>query len=681
MLSVNELDKFLGGRALLEKASFRLTPGETVALVGANGSGKSTLLKICAGQLTADAGQVAFPKDATIGYLPQHAELDSDRPLRDELRQVFAEVLSHQAELDHLAHKMGELDPHSPEYEKVADRWGHLHHELDRLNAYEMDANIGRIAAGLGFANADLVRPCREFSGGWRMRVLLARLLLQNPDIMLLDEPTNHLDLETMIWLEDWIRASDTAILMVSHERAFMDNLAARVFEIHEGRLTIYRGNYTEYLASRQERWAQWAREYANQREEIERIEKFIERFRAKATKAVQVQSRIKQLEKIERLTPPPTEAGSIHFRFPACDRGSKEVFAADDLSIAFGALRVLDDVEFAVWRGERVALVGVNGAGKTTLLKLLLERIQPTAGAVRRGPLTTTEYFAQYETEGLHPNNTVFGEVASVAPLGSDQQARNLLGGFFFSGDDLDKKIDVLSGGERTRVRLAKMLFSGANTLLLDEPTNHLDLASRRTLEDAMQTFPGTLIFVSHDRVFLERVPTRILEIKNGKLRSFEGNYHDYCRALASLGEESPLVGKTSGKPTGLKSANAAGSANRNQKHESKNPDGAMDSRNPKSEIRNTDASTSTLSHEERKELARAQRRHEKAAEETEKKIAALQKELKEVEDQLMSPNVYSNPAAAAKFSGKQRDLKSQIESLESDWLEQQEKLNALQP
>jgi ATP-binding cassette subfamily F protein 3 len=673
MLAASDIEKFLTGRTLLDKVSFRLNPGETVALVGANGSGKSTLLKICAGIISSDGGTVSLPRDATIGYLPQHADLDSDRLLRDELRQVFAEVLSHHDELDVLAHRMGEVDPAGEEYEKIADRFGHLHHELDRLNAYEMDANIGRIAAGLGFSVADLDRPCRQFSGGWRMRVLLAKLLLQNHDVMFLDEPTNHLDLETMIWLEEWIRASDASILMVSHERRFMDNLAGRVFELHEGQLTIYKGNYSQYLETRQERWAQWEREYVNQKEEIARLASFIDRFRYKATKAVQVQSRVKQLEKIVRIPPPPSEPGSIHFRFPDPDRGSKEVFACEGVTMAFGEHVVLHDVDLAVWRGERVALVGLNGAGKTTLLKILLGKLEPTAGEARRGALTTTEYFAQYDDEGLGLNNTVFAEVASVAPLGSDQQVRNLLGGFFFQGTDLDKPIHVLSGGERTRVRLAKMLFSGANALLLDEPTNHLDLASRKTLEDAMASFPGTLVFVSHDRVFLERVPTRVVEVKDGRVRSFEGNYLDYCRALASLGEESPLVGHggvSSGPRVAGASAKAAPNSRGGARHGGGQTANGSDGANgPGPE----------LSREERKARDRDRRRLEKAAQEIEQKIETAQREMRDIEQQLMLPSVYSNPAVAARHGGRRRELEQLLEGLEAEWLEAQEKIEAL--
>ena len=654
MFNVNGLNKYIGGRHLLHNVGFKLGPGECVALAGANGTGKSTLLKVLAGQESYDGGEIALPRDTTVGYLPQHAELDSTTSLREELRGVFAEILSHEAELETLSHKLGEVDPTTDEYMKIADRWGHLHHEIERAGVYEMDANIGRIVAGLGFKNADLDRPCADFSGGWRMRILLAKLLLRNPDVMLLDEPTNHLDLETMIWLEDWIRSSDTSVIMVSHERAFMDNLAARIFEIHAGQVTIYKGNYSDYLEQRKERWEMWGRAYTNQTEEIAKTQAFIDRFRYQASKASLVQSRIKQLEKVERIGPPPSEPSSIHFRFPEPDRGSKEVYVAEKLGMAFGPLQVFEDFDFGVYRGERIALVGLNGAGKSTLMKLMAGKYKPTSGELRQGPSTTIGYFAQYESEGLSVNNSVFQEVNSVAPSGGEQQVRNVLGGFFFAGDDCDKKIGVLSGGERTRVRLAKMLFSGANTLLLDEPTNHLDLASRRTLEDAMKAYPGTLIFVSHDRVFLEQVPNRILEIKEGGLRSFSGNYTDYCRALATLGETSPLVAgggtKSPGGSSGVERMTAA----------------------PKAE----EEESGGLSREERKALARDMKKVEKECEAVEQAIDKAEKRVRAIDEEMMMPSVYSNPAKCSQLGTEQKTIRTELEQLNKKWEKLQKQL-----
>lgn len=564
MLGVNRLEKRFKGQVLLDGANFQLEPGEKAALVGINGSGKSTILRICAGLIEPDAGEIAMSRGAVIGYLPQHAELDSDRTLVEELRTVFADVQSHFEETEALGHKMAELDHKSEEFERVAERFSEIQHELDRLQAYELDSRIDRVVAGLGFSIQDRDKVCARFSGGWRMRILLAKLLLQNPDVMLLDEPTNHLDLETMIWLENWIRNSDATVLFVSHERKFMDSLANRVIEVHEGRIAIYRGGYTDYLRQRDERWAQWKREYENQQEEIAHLKKFIDRFRANASKATLVQSRVKALEKIVRIPAPPRPQASIHFRFPEPDRGSKEVFAVEKVSKIYGPVTALNNVEVSFFRGDKVALVGLNGAGKSTLLKVLAEVEKPTSGRVVRGTRSTVEYFAQYDADGLTPGQTIEQEISTVAPIGHMDQARALLGGFFFSGDDLQKPVDVLSGGERTRLRLAKMLFSGANALLLDEPTNHLDIASRATLEQALKDYAGTVIFVSHDRSFLDSVATRVVEVREGVVRCFPGNYTEYCLFLKTLGETSPLA-TTAGEASGARAGKAAGNGSGN--------------------------------------------------------------------------------------------------------------------
>jgi ATP-binding cassette subfamily F protein 3 len=651
MIDVVNLNKSIAGRPLLTDVSFKLAAGECVSLAGVNGSGKSTLLKLCAGESNPDEGHVSKPRDLSIGYLPQHADFKSGRNVIEELRHVFEEVLGQESELDHLAGEMSRLDPDTDAYVKVADRFGFIQHELDRLNIYEMDAVISRIAAGLGFQHADLNRPCLELSGGWRMRIMLARLLLHNHGLLLLDEPTNHLDLETMLWLEDWIQSSDCTVLMVSHEQAFMDRLSSRIFEIHEGKLSIYRANYSEYLEQRRERWAQWEREYQNQQDELSRTERFIERFRYKATKAVQVQSRIKQLEKMVMILPPPREPASIHFKFPAADRGSKEVYLLKDLKMSFGDLSVLEQVDLDIWRGDRIALVGLNGAGKSTLIKLLAGLYQPVSGTLRTGPLVSTEYFAQYDTEDISPENKVLDEVNSAAPQGMEQHVRNLLGSFFFTGDDVNKPIKVLSGGERTRVRLARMLFTGANTLLLDEPTNHLDLASRRTLEQAIQDYSGTVIFVSHDRVFLDRIPNRIIEIKNCQVRCFKGNYGDYCHALANLGEDSPLVDSH---------------RDSTRKTFRNSPSNRVQSGRSKSEEHDTRKAV-------QKDLTRTRTRLRKL----ESEIGGLEKAVKDLETEMLRPDIYSNPARSSELGNKRKDLQEQIGELYEKWEIYQKKLD----
>ncbi len=660
MLGVTALKKSFGGSDLFEDVSFRLEKGEKAALVGVNGSGKSTLMRMCAGQIPLDGGEISLPRDAAVGYLPQHAELNTGRTLFEELRAVFANVDSHFEECEQLAHRMGEVAHDSEEYHQIADRYGHLQHEIDRLGAYEIDSRIEKIMAGLGFKASDRDKPCSAFSGGWQMRIMLGALLLTNPDVLLLDEPTNHLDLETMIWLENWIRESDASVLLVSHERKFMDALANRVLEVHEGKLTVYRGNYTDYLKSREERWAQWQREYDNQQDEIAHLRKFIDRFRYNASKAALVQSRIRALEKIVPIPPPPKAAASIRFRFPAPDRGSKEVFAMEGVAKSFGDHRVLSGVDVGFWRGEKIALVGLNGAGKTTLLKMLGGVEQPSDGTVRAGVKTRAEYFAQYDHDGMSKENTVWQEIASVAPVGHLEQARALLGGFFFSGDDADKPIHVLSGGERTRVRLAKMLFSGANALLLDEPTNHLDIASRATLENAVKDYEGTVIFVSHDRAFLDAVATRVLEIKGGRVRSFPGNYTDYCHALRAMGEESPLIGETKSFGMTRDSSGADGQGGLSGKKENAKPaspapskaSDATQSRNPLSQ-----------------ESAREQTRIKKLVAQIEKQIAETEVRLKEIETELAKPEVYKDFRKSNPLVGERDKLQSNRDTYLAQW------------
>ncbi len=519
-------------------ASFRVEDGERAAIVGPNGAGKTTLLRVVAGLQASESGEVRMPRDSEIGYLPQHLELDSERTLFEECRQVFAESMAHEAEMREIEQRMSEeaAQHDSPAYQRMTDRYGHLLHELQRRDYHTMDAQIGRILAGLGFKNSEYDRPCTAFSGGWQMRIAIARILLQNPDILLLDEPTNHLDIETIEWLANWIAAHEGSVLMVSHERAFMDRLCTKMVALEGGgRVVVYRGNYTRSLQARAERHEQMRRAFENQQQEIAQIQRFIDRFRYQASKATLVQSRVKALERIERLEPPPRdELQTISIRFPQPERTAKEVVRAEGIWKSYGDNIVLRGVDFSLYRGEKVALVGVNGAGKTTLMRLIAGRDTPTSGTVEFGGGVVFEYFAQYDHDDLSPERTVLNEFYSAAPLGVSCDARSILGAFLFEGDDVDKPVRVLSGGERTRLRLAKMLCGKSNLLLLDEPTNHLDIGSRLTLERAVKDYEGTVVFVSHDRYFLDSVPTRVVEISDGRLRSFPGNYEDYLRMAA---------------------------------------------------------------------------------------------------------------------------------------------------
>ncbi|MCX7011782.1 MAG: ABC-F family ATP-binding cassette domain-containing protein, partial [Candidatus Sumerlaeota bacterium] len=537
MFSVQNITCQFGGRLVLRDVSLRVEDSEKLAIVGANGTGKSTLLQIIAGRMRPDAGLVDCPKGSSIGYLPQEALLDSALSLRDELLTVFASVHEVFDELRELEHRMAEVAHETDEFNRIARRYDFLQGEIHRLDAYAIDSTVAETAAGLGFTAADLDRPCAEFSGGWRARIVLAKVLLSRPDLLLLDEPTNHLDLESMLWLEEWIRSSRASVAMVSHERAFMDRLAHQILELADGQAALYQGNYSAYLAQRADRRAQQQRAYDNQQQKIREIEKFIARFRYNASKASLVQSRVKQLEKIERLAPPPAEPRSIHFNFPPAERSNKEVAIIKGGSKRYGDREVLPPFELTIYRGERIAVVGLNGAGKSTLLRLLAGTEPLTTGTRTVGTTVRIEYFEQFESDLLVSDRTVLREMMAVAPVGQADGVRDLLGAFLFKEDDVDKPVRVLSGGEKTRLRLAKMLFSRANCLILDEPTNHLDLASRVTLENALRRFTGSLVLVSHDRVFLDRVANRVLEVREGRLRSFPGNYTDYLNATGGQG------------------------------------------------------------------------------------------------------------------------------------------------
>ncbi|NUP89541.1 MAG: ABC-F family ATP-binding cassette domain-containing protein, partial [Candidatus Sumerlaeia bacterium] len=540
MFALSDTWVHFGGKPALRGISCRIEPGERVAIVGPNGAGKTTMLRLFAGELLPDEGEVLIPHRTVIGYLPQEADFGAgEKTLREEVESVFEPVHLAEAELRRLEHRMaGIVDHETAEFREIAARYDHLHHEVQRLEGHAIESKMGRVLAGLGFAEWQFDRPMREFSGGWQMRALLAKLLLTNPDLMLLDEPTNHLDLESMIWLEEWIKESRSAVLMVSHERAFMDRLCHRIFELHRGAVTVYRGNYAKYLAERdQRREIEW-RAYENQQREIAQVQRFIDRFRYQASKAALVQSRIKQLEKIERLEPPPSDPRTIHFRFPPAARSAKEVLCLRGVGHAYTETPVFTGVDLTLYRGDKVALVGVNGAGKSTLIKILSGKLRPRWGSREAGANTAIDHFTQGQWDTLHPGHTVLQALASAAPLESEQNLRSCLGGFCFSGEDVDKPVRVLSGGEKTRLRLAMMLFSAANCLLLDEPTNHLDVWSRMTLEAALRRYDGTLIVVSHDRYFLDAVTDKVIEISGGDVHFYPGKYGDYLRHFDHGGE-----------------------------------------------------------------------------------------------------------------------------------------------
>src|SRR6266446_4457695 len=528
MIQLSGAGKRFGHKLLLENTDWLITPHDRVGLVGANGTGKSTLMKTLAGLDTFDYGSLIVAKGTTAGYLPQDGLTLSGRTVFAECMSVFSELHAMERELETLTHQISELDHTSPEYAAVADRYHSLEHEFRTRDGYSIEAEVGRVLQGLGFRKEDWGRQTDEFSGGWQMRLALAKLLLQKPNLLLLDEPTNHLDLEARNWLEEYLHDYPHSFVLISHDRYFLDVTVNKIAEIWNRRFWFYTGNYDKFLTQKTQRNEQLQAAYRNQRDRIEQLEVFINRFRYQATKAKQVQSRIKELEKIERIEVPPEEK-TIHFSFPQPKPSGRIVAEFNHVDKSYGTKEVFRDVSFVIERADRIALVGVNGAGKSTLIKLLAGSEPLTGGEYRLGHNAQPDYFAQDQYKELNPDARILEDLGDASPRSTQTELRSLLGCFLFSEDDVFKKIDVLSGGERGRYALLRLLLHPANFLLLDEPTNHLDLRAKDVLLDALMEYNGTVVFVSHDRYFIDKLATRVFEIGGGKVEIYPGNYEDY--------------------------------------------------------------------------------------------------------------------------------------------------------
>ena len=542
MLQLTGAGKRFGHKLLFEDLDWLITPKERAGLVGGNGTGKSTLLKVIAGQEQLDYGSISGMKGIRLGYLPQDGLSVSGRTVFAEAMSVFAGVKELEEELESLTVKMGEFDPASEEYLAVANRFEQADSEFRARDGYAIEAQVGSVLSGLGFRKEDWTRQTEEFSGGWQMRLALAKLLLEKPNVLLLDEPTNHLDIEARDWLEEYLNNYENAYILISHDRYFLDVTVKKIVEIWNKNVHFYTGGYEKYRTQKAERLAQLESAYKNQQDKVQQLEAFINRFRAQATKAKQVQSRIKELEKIERIELPPEEK-TIHFTFPQPKPSGRIVAQFKNVSKSFGSKVIFSGAEFTIERGDRIALVGVNGAGKSTLIKLLAGTEPLSTGDYTLGHNVEPDYFAQDQYKELDINARVLDDLSASAPRTTQTELRNLLGCFLFSEDDVFKRIGVLSGGERNRYALARMLLHPSNFLLLDEPTNHLDIRAKDVLLEALEKFTGTIVFVSHDRYFIENLATRVFEIADGEVRIFPGNYKDYLWRKAGKHEETPTL------------------------------------------------------------------------------------------------------------------------------------------
>lgn len=645
VLTVLELSKRFGSQVVLDRVNWSLGPKSRVALVGANGAGKSTFLRILAGQLEPDSGSIHLPRGATVGYLEQEVFGLGKRTVLEEVLTAFAEIQTLERRCRELEDRLAKIPAEIPAYGEILEEYANVRELWDAYGSYDCEARAREVLAGLGFRSTDLSRKTSEFSGGWQMRIALAKLLLRQPHLLLLDEPTNHLDLESRNWLEAFLRSYPHTVILVAHDRYFMDQCCTSIAELSRGRLTEFSCSYSHYLVEREQRVQQILQVYREQQEDIERIQAFINRFRYQASKAALVQSRIKQLEKMERIEPP-EGMRSLRFRFPQPERSGRVVLELRGIEKRYGGAVVYAGADLSIERGKKVAVVGPNGAGKSTLMRILAGMEAPDVGERRVGHNVRISYFAQERGAAFDGEKTVLQLVTDAAPMEWVPQVRSLLGAFLFSGDAVYKKAKVLSGGERSRLALAMLLLRPANCLLLDEPTNHLDLAAKEVLLEALRDYQGTLVFVAHDRYFLDQLPDEIIEVGDGRIARYLGNYESYLEQKAR-GEgirvacaETPVSDRSQGPPVVRRASSGA-------------------------------------SHE--RQRARKRERLTREIEQLEEQILSKEEELEQLRALISAPEFYqSHPqphAMYSDFARRQRELERMY-----DRLEQLEQMRAAQ-
>lgn len=651
MISIEGLSVAFGGNTLFDNITYVINKKDRIALVGKNGAGKSTMLKIIAGLQAPTSGNVNMPKDLTVGYLPQQMNLSDTRTVMEEAEQAFSHIFELQSRIERMNTELSErTDYESEYYQELIERVSNANEQLALIGASNYQAEIEKTLIGLGFTREDFGRDTSEFSGGWRMRIELAKLLLQRPDVLLLDEPTNHLDIESIQWLESFLSTRANAVVLVSHDRAFIDNVTTRTIEISLGRIYDYQVNYSRYVVLRQERLEQQMRAYENQQKQIQDTEAFIERFRYKATKSVQVQSRIKQLAKLERVEVDEVDTSRLNLKFPPAPRSGDYPIIAEGVGKNYGSHVVFSNATFTIKRGEKVAFVGKNGEGKSTLVKCIMGEI-PYTGTLKIGHNVKIGYFAQNQASLLDESITVFDTIDRVAVGDIRTKIRDILGAFMFGGEASDKKVKVLSGGEKTRLAMIRLLLESVNLLILDEPTNHLDMRTKDVLKQAIRDFNGTVILVSHDREFLDGLVSKVYEFGGGQVREHLGGIYDFLesRKLASLREleQRATVSKTE-----------------------KDGNISKDSASP------AQSEDSKLSYGEQKEFARRLRKAEKAVADIESEIAGLEKRIAEVEEKLATPD----GAADTSLYELHGQLKKQLDDVMWKWSEASEVLDKLQ-
>lgn len=648
MFSVSNISVQFGAKKLFDNVSFIVNPRDRIGLVGSNGTGKSTLLKIINSNLEPDTGTAARSKHTTVDYLPQEGITYAGKSLYDEVYSGVSDIAEVKNEIDEINAELSSFeDKNSPEFHDLIEQLGELQHRFEELEGFKIKSTIEKVLMGLGFTVGDLNRQTDEFSGGWQMRICLAKLLIKNPSVLLLDEPTNHLDLDSLLWLEGFLRAYEGAVIIVSHDRTFLDNMTDKTIEIYTGKVTIYNGNYSFYVKEKELRKELIEKRYLNQQKYLKQQERFIERFRYKKNKASVVQSRIKMLEKMD-LIEIEDEESAIHFKFPSATHSGRKVIELLNITKSYGDNLVLKNVNLEIERGEKIGFIGVNGAGKSTLARIIIGTEEIQEGIRKLGHLTELEYYSQHQAETLNPNHNVLETLDEVAIGDVRKQLRNILGSFLFKGDDVYKSVSVLSGGEKSRLALARMLLKQSNFLILDEPTNHLDMSSKQVLMKALREYKGTILIISHDREFLDGIATKIIEVKDKNIKVYEGNCSYY---LMKKQEET------------------AGSTNKRVLK-----DNAIDTKSKRLKVqKRTEAET-------RNKAYRLAKPYRNKISKIENEIKSAEQRLKEIENEMASELFYKDQENIIKTNKEFGELKKHLDDLYHEWFINNDKIKEIE-